>query len=126
MSTETNRPHSTAADNHSHTRSQTVSQPAVQGSGSAIPSLNHQRIFSTSAANLPTPSSQLTSTITTTRTSNAASGSCNATTINSITTTTTNNSNNNTTAMTPAATTTTPDTSAEAAAQQQLGHLTVH
>ncbi|CAH7668835.1 hypothetical protein PPACK8108_LOCUS3393 [Phakopsora pachyrhizi] len=70
----------TAADNHSHTRSQTVSQPA--------------RIFNTSAANLPTPSSQLTSTITTTRTSNAASGSCNTTTINSITTTTTNNSNN--------------------------------
>ncbi|CAH7687051.1 hypothetical protein PPACK8108_LOCUS21780 [Phakopsora pachyrhizi] len=122
MSTETNRPHSTAADNHSHTQSQTISQPAVQGSGSAIPSLNHQRIFSTSAANLPTPSSQLTSTITTTRTSNTASGSCNATTINSITTTTTNN----TTAMTPAATTTTPDTSAAAAAQQQLGHLTVH
>ncbi|CAH7672247.1 hypothetical protein PPACK8108_LOCUS7056 [Phakopsora pachyrhizi] len=114
----------TAADDHSHTRSQTVSQPAVQGSGSAIPSLNHQRIFSTSAANLLTPSSQSTSTITTTRTSNAASGSCNATTINSITTTTTNNSNNNTTAMTPAATTTTPDTSAAAAAQQQLGHLT--
>ncbi|CAH7682334.1 hypothetical protein PPACK8108_LOCUS15191, partial [Phakopsora pachyrhizi] len=37
MSTETNRPHSTAADNHSHTQSHTVSQPAVQGSGSAIP-----------------------------------------------------------------------------------------
>ncbi|KAI8446011.1 hypothetical protein BY996DRAFT_6525114 [Phakopsora pachyrhizi] len=80
----------------------------------------------TSAANLPTPSSQLTSTITTTRTSNAASGSCKATTINSITTTTTNNSNNNTTAMTPAATTTTPDTSAAAAAQPSHRPLRFH
>ncbi|CAH7682821.1 vacuolar protein 14 C-terminal Fig4p binding-domain-containing protein, partial [Phakopsora pachyrhizi] len=48
MSAQPNRPHSTAADDHSPTRSQTVTQSAAPGSGSGIPTLNHQRIVSTS------------------------------------------------------------------------------